>query len=297
MIISNRQREACWFYALISPWIVGFLVFTAWPLLASLYYSFTHYDIVNPPVWAGLDNYRALIGDELFWKALKVTSIYTFVSVPLGLALSLGLALLLNEPIPGMRFFRTAFYLPTIVSGVALAMLWIWIFNPDFGLINYLIWRVTGLNGPLWLQSETWVLPALIIISLWGVGGTVVIYLAGIQGIPTELYEAAELDGAIGLRRVWSITIPLLTPVIFFTGVTGMIGTFQVFTTAQVATQGGPNYASLFYVLYLYQVAFRDFQMGYASALAWVLFLIVLVLTLLAFRSSASWVHYEEGGR
>lgn len=297
MRFSIRQREAFWFYALISPWVIGFLAFTAVPLLASLYFSFTRYDVVSAPVWSGFTNYLRLADDDLFLKALQVTTVYTFVTVPLGIVVSLALALLLNRDVPGVRFFRTAIYLPTVTSGVALALLWMWLFNPEFGLINYVVEQLTGWRGPLWLQSETWVMPALVIMALWGVGGTMVIYLAGLQGIPTELYEAAELDGATGWRRLLSITLPLMSPVIFFTAITGMIGTFQVFTTAQVATNGGPNYASLFYVLYLYQVAFRNFQMGYASALAWVLFVIVLVLTILAFRSSASWVHYEDEER
>jgi multiple sugar transport system permease protein len=295
--LSIRRREALWFYALVAPWVIGFLAFTTGPLLASLYFSFTRYDVVSPPVWAGLGNYLRLLEDDLFLQTLKVTTIYTFITVPLGILVSLGLALLLNRDVPGVRFFRTAFYLPTVTSGVALALLWMWLFNPEFGLINFIIYRLTGWDGPLWLQSETWVMPALILMALWGVGGTIVIYLAGLQGIPTELYEAAELDGASGGRRLFSITLPLISPVIFFTAITGMIGTFQVFTTAQVATSGGPNYASMFYVLYLYQVAFRHFQMGYASALAWVLFVIVLLLTLLAFRSSAAWIHYEGGER
>jgi multiple sugar transport system permease protein len=297
MRFSIRRRETLWFYALIAPWVIGFLGFTAGPLLASLFFSFTRYDVVSPPVWVGPANYLRLLEDDLFLQALKVTTIYTFITVPLGIVVSLSLALLLNWDVPGVRFFRTAIYLPTVTSGVALALLWMWLFNPEFGLINYIIATITGWQGPLWLQSEAWVMPALILMAMWGVGGTVVIYLAGLQGIPTELYEAAELDGATGWRRLWGITLPLISPVIFFTAITGMIGTFQVFTTAQVATNGGPNYASLFYVLYLYQVAFRNFQMGYASALAWVLFVIVLLLTLLAFRSSAAWVHYEDEER
>jgi multiple sugar transport system permease protein len=293
MRLSIRQHEAVWFYILIAPWLIGFLAFTAGPMLASLYYSFTKYDVVSPPVWVGLQNYQRLPTDPLFLRALKVTLIYTIVTVPLGIVTSLLLALLLNQRVPGVRFFRTAFYLPTVISGVALSLLWLWLFNPDFGIINYLIWRVAAVRGPTWLQSEVWVLPALIIMSLWGVGGTMVILLAGLQGIPSELYEAAELDGATGLRRLWSITLPLISPVIFFNAITGMIATFQVFTTIKVMTDGGPNYASLVYVLYLYQIAFRNFQMGYASALAWVLFVIVLLLTLIVFRTSGRWVYYE----
>lgn len=294
--LTLQRREAIWFYILISPFIIGLIAFTAGPLLSSLYYSFTQYDIVSPPQWAGLQNYIDLTRDELFWQSLKVTLVYVALSVPLGLTFSLGLALLLNHNVPGLRVLRTAFYLPTVVSGVALATLWMWIFNADFGVLNYLIYSVFGVKGPNWLRSEQWVIPALTIISLWGIGGTMIIFLAGLQGIPTELYEAAELDGAVGFRRLLSITLPLLSPVIFFNFIISIIGAFQVFTVAQVMTRGGPNYASLMYVLYLYQNAFRDFRMGYASALAWVLFAIVLVLTIIAFRSSASWVHYEEGG-
>ncbi len=297
MRMTIQRREAIWFYILVAPWIIGFVLFLAGPLLASLYFSFTKYDVVSPPIWVGVQNYLRLPQDALFVQSLKVTTIYTAATVPLGIVVSLALALLLNQHVPGVRFFRTAFYLPTVISGVALSLLWLWLFNPDFGLINFLIYQIAGVKGPAWLESETWVLPALVIVSLWGVGGTMVIFLAGLQGIPTELYEAAELDGATGMRRLWSITLPLLSPVIFFNAITGMIGTFQVFTTAKVMTGGGPNYASFFYVLYLYQVAFRNFQMGYASALAWVLFLIVLLLTLIVFRTSSSWVHYEGDNR
>lgn len=294
MHLSLQRREALWFYVLISPFLIGFLLFTAGPLLASLYLSFTNYDLVSAPTWLGATNYSKLWNDSFFWKSLRVTTVYTLLSVAPGLIFSLGLALLLNQRVPGVRLLRTLFYLPTIVSGVALAALWRWIFNADFGVLNYALWELFGIKGPLWLTSESWVLPSLSIIALWGVGGTMVIFLAGLQGIPTELYEAAELDGATGWRRLWRITLPLLSPVIFFNLITSMIGAFQVFTTPQVLTKGGPNYASLVYVLYLFQVGFRDFRMGYASALAWVLFIIVLVLTVIAFRSSASWVHYEE---
>jgi multiple sugar transport system permease protein len=295
MRLSLQGREAIWFYLLISPFLIGFLAFTAGPLLASLYLSFTDYDLVAAPAWTAGENYGNLLEDSFFWRSLRVTTVYTLMSVAPGLIFSLALALLLNQRAPGVHLFRTIFYLPTVVSGVALAALWQWIFNVDFGVLNYAIWKLAGVKGPLWLRSEVWVLPSLSLISLWGVGGTMVIFLAGLQGIPTELYEAAELDGATGLRRLFGITLPLLSPVIFFNLITSMIAAFQIFTTPQVLTKGGPNYASLVYVLYLFQVGFRDFRMGYASALAWVLFTIVLVLTMLAFRSSASWVHYEEG--
>jgi multiple sugar transport system permease protein len=294
MRISLQRREALWFYILISPFIIGLVAFTAGPMLASLYYSFTRYDIVSPAQWAGLENYAGLIDDEFFWKSLKTTTLYTLMSVPLGLIFSLCIALLLNQRIPGLRLFRTLFYLPTVITGVSLATLWLWVFSSDYGILNYALFNLFGIKGPAWMRSETWVLPALSIVSLWGIGGTMVIFLAGLQNIPTELYEAADLDGAVGVRKLFSITLPMLSPVIFFNLITSLIGAFQTFTTAQVMSKGGPNYASLLYVLYLFQVGFRDFRMGYASALAWVLFAIVLVLTLIAFRSSASWVHYEE---
>lgn len=294
MRFSLKHRETLWFYLLISPFVIGLVAFTAGPMLASLYYSFTHYDIVSPAQWVGLENFAGLIDDEFFWKSLKVTTLYTLMSVPLGLVFSLCIALLLNQRLPGLRVFRTLFYLPTVITGVSLATLWLWVFSADYGILNYAIFNLFGVKGPAWMRSETWVLPALSIVSLWGIGGTMVIFLAGLQSIPTELYEAADLDGAAGMRKLFAITLPLLSPVIFFNLITSLIGAFQTFTTAQVMSRGGPNYASLFYVLYLYQVGFRDFRMGYASALAWVLFVIVLVLTMIAFRSSVSWVHYEE---
>ena len=291
--LTLRQWEEAWFLILVSPFFLGFLVFTAYPLLASFYYSLSRYDVLSPPSWVGLSNYQELFSDDLFWKSLQVTSIYTLGSVVLGMVCSLGLALLLNQRVPGLKYFRTIFYLPSIISGVALATLWMWIFNADFGILNFLIYQLSGLKGPIWLGSEQWVVPSLIVVSLWGLGGTMVIFLAGLQGIPTELYEAADMDGAGPVNKFVSITLPMLSPVVFFNGLTGMIGSFQVFTTAMVMTSGGPNYASYFLVLYIYNAAFRNFRMGFASALAWVLFVIVLILTLLSFRSSASWVHYE----
>ncbi len=294
-VFNIRRRETLWFYILVAPWIVGFLIFTAGPMLASLYFSFTKYDIVSQPRWVGLQNYTNLLTDKLFWQSLKVTVLYTLLSVPISTMLSLGLAVLLNQRVAGIRIFRTLFYIPTIVSGVALAMIGLWFFNADYGLINSTIKLVTGSNGPHWLDSGQWVLAAMILITLWGIGGTIVIYLAGLQGIPTELYEAAALDGATGYKLFLNVTLPLMTPVIFFTTIIGTINSFQFFTAAQVMTSGGPDYASYFYVLYLYNTAFRDFRMGYASALAWVLFIIVMVLTALAFRSSASYIHYQDG--
>jgi multiple sugar transport system permease protein len=284
--------EERWFYLFISPWIVGFLVFTAGPMLASLFFSFTQYDIAHPPKWIGLDNYNTMVHTDLFWKSLGVTTYYSLVSVPLGIVISLAIALLLNQRVRGMAFFRTIFYTPAVVSGVAVSLLWLWMFDAQFGLINWGL-SFLGIQGPQWLLDENSVIPALIIMSLWGIGGGIVIYLAGLQGIPTELYEAAAIDGANGWRKFRNITLPMMSGVIFFNLIIGIINSFQIFTQAYIMTGGGPHYASLFYVLYLYQNAFQYFNMGYASALAWVLFLIVLGITLAVFKSSGRWVYYE----
>jgi len=288
------KREERYFYLCISPWIAGFLIFTAGPIVASLFFSFCNYDVVTPPDWIGIQNYKRLLSDPLFWQSLKVTSYFSLASVPLGIALSLIIAILLNQNIKGLTWFRTIYYMPSVISGVAVALLWMWIFNPEFGVLNFLLWKLFHIQGPAWLMSEEWVIPALIIMSLWGIGGDIVIYLAGLQGIPTELYEAAEIDGANSFNKFLNITIPMMSPVLLFTLIMGIINSFQVFTQAYVMTRGGPHYASLFYVLYIYQNAFQFFSMGYASALSWILFLIILVLTFLIFKSSPLWVYYES---
>ena len=288
------KREERYFYLCISPWIAGFLIFTAGPIVASLFFSFCNYDVVTPPDWIGIQNYKRLISDPLFWQSLKVTSYFSLASVPLGIALSLIIAILLNQNIKGLTWFRTIYYMPSVISGVAVALLWMWIFNPEFGVLNFLLWKLFHIQGPAWLMSEEWVIPALIIMSLWGIGGDIVIYLAGLQGIPTELYEAAEIDGANSFNKFLNITIPMMSPVLLFTLIMGIINSFQVFTQAYVMTRGGPHYASLFYVLYIYQNAFQFFSMGYASALSWILFLIILALTFLIFKSSPLWVYYES---
>ena len=286
-------REERYFYLFISPWLIGFIVFTAGPVLASLFFSFNYYDVVTPPRWHGLGNYVKLFTDELFWQALKVTAIYSVGSVGLGIVASVCIALLLNRDIRGVAVFRTIFYLPSVISGVAVSLLWMWILNSDFGILNYLLWKIFRIEGPAWIMSRQWVIPSMIIMSLWGIGGSIVIYLARLQGIPTEFYEAAEIDGAGFWRKLTNITLPLMTPVIFFNLITGIIGSFQVFTQAYVMTDGGPANASLFYVLHLYRNAFKYWRMGYASALAWVLFLFLLVLTALVFWTSSRWVYYE----
>lgn len=291
----QARREERYFYLFISPWIIGFLVFTAMPIGASLLYSFSLYDVITPMRWIGVSNYAKMFQDELFRQALKVTSIYSGGSVTLSIVAALTVAIVLNRNIRGLSLFRTLFYLPSVISGVAVSLLWMWLFNPDFGLINYFLWELFRIRGPAWIYSREWAVPSLILMSLWGIGGGIVIYLARLQGIPTELYEAAEIDGAGAWRRLSSITLPLMTPVIFFQLIMGIISSFQVFTQAYVMTAGGPGYATLFYVLYLYRNAFKYYQMGYASALAWVLFIILLALTLLVVRTSRHWVYYETG--
>ena len=288
----QARREAVEGYLFILPWLLGLVIFIVGPILASFYFSLTDYEVVRPPVFRGWANYQRLLGDNLFWQALKVTTMYVVISTPLGLALSFVLALLMNQKVRWISLWRTIYYLPTLVPVIASTMLWLWIFNPEFGLLNTLL-RYVGIDGPLWLGHSRWALPSLILMSLWTVGGPMLIYLAGLQGIPTDLYEAAEVDGAGAWAKFRAITIPLMTPVIFFNLVMNMIFAFQVFAQPFIMTGGGPRYATLFYVLYLYQNAFKFFRMGYAAALAWVLFIVILLFTLLVFRSSALWVFYE----
>jgi multiple sugar transport system permease protein len=284
-------------YLMISPWIVGFLLFSGLPILASAGLSFFQWDLVHTPHWVGFDQYqRALFGDDLFWKVAYNTLYYTVGSVPLGLCVSFILALLLNEKVFGRNIFRTTFFLPSVVSGIAVILLWGWIFNPRFGLVNGLLWDLFGIRGPGWLYDEAWAKPTLIIMSLWGVGGGMLIYLAGLQGIPQELYEAAEVDGAGVWVRFRHITIPLISSVTFLLLVTSFIGSFQVFTPAYVLTQGGPNNATNMLGLYIFNNAFKYNNLGYAAAQAWLLFGWILLLTLIQFRFGRRWVYYEQEG-
>jgi multiple sugar transport system permease protein len=285
-------QEAIIFYLCLTPWAIGFVVFIAGPMLSSIYFSLTDWDIITPARFVGMRNFTKLFSDEVFLKSLWVTTYYTLGSVPLGLIVGLLIALLMKVNLRGITIFRTIYYLPAVVSGVAVALLWQWVFNPQMGVINGLLWLV-GIDGPGWIYSEQWAIPSFILMSLWGVGGSMIIYLAGLQSVPTELYEAASIDGASRIRKFFAITLPMISPVLFFNLITGIIGSFQVFTAAFVMTQGGPNNASLFLVLYLYRNAFSYFDMGYASAIAWVLFAIIMLFTLLVFRSSSLWVYYE----
>jgi len=289
--LAKREALAC--YMFIGLAVVGFLVFQVGPIGVSAYLSFTNSELIGTPAWIGLKNYAEMLQDPLLWQALKVTMLYAAVTVPLALVVSLALALLMNQNIRGVAVFRTVYYLPAVISGVAVAVLWRWIFNPEFGVLNVLL-RYVGIKGPAWLLDPHTALPSLMLMSLWGIGGGIIIYLAGLQAIPTELYEAAEIDGGGRRAKFRHITLPMMSPVIFFNVVTGAIWTFQEFTRVYVMTQGGPSNATLFYGLYLYRNAFSYFQMGYASALAWVLFLVILLMTLLLFRSARFWVYYES---
>jgi multiple sugar transport system permease protein len=278
---------------LISPWLAGFLLFVLGPMVASLFISFTKWDLLSPLKFVGLQNYEKMFTrDPLFWQSLKVTAIYTCVYVPMELAGGLVLALLMNQKLRFVGVFRTIYYLPSVLPGVAFVVLWMWILHPDVGLINTLLSYI-GIEGPRWLADPNWALPALLMMSLWGLGRSMVIYLASLQGIPQHLYEAVAIDGANAWHSFWKITLPMLTPTIFFNLVLSVISTFQTFTSAFVATDGGPLDSTLFYVLYLFRQAFQYFNMGYASALAWILFVVILVLTLLIVRSSGRWVYYE----
>jgi multiple sugar transport system permease protein len=292
---SFWRRPAFWGFLFITPWLAGYLVFTVGPMLASLGLSFCSYDLARLK-FVGTANYERLFTrDPLFWKSLWNTATYTLFAVPLGLTGSLILAVFLNQRVKGLAVYRTLYYIPSLVPAVATALLWNWVFNANFGILNNAL-RSAGLrHPPEWLQDPAWALPAFILMSLWGIGGgRMIIFLAGLQGIPDSYYEAAEIDGAGAWSKFVHITLPMLTPVIFFNMVLGVIGSFQVFTAAYIMTGGGPANATLFYVLYVFRQAFEEFRMGYASAMAWVLFLILLVFTAIQFWQSRKWVYYES---
>ncbi|MCX5759865.1 MAG: sugar ABC transporter permease [Candidatus Hydrogenedentes bacterium] len=279
-----------------APYLVGFLLFTLYPLVASLYYSVCQYNVIHAPVYIGFDNYVTLFTkDPLFWKSLYNTLYFTLFSVPLGLAFSIGLAMLLNQKVRAMSVYRTVFFLPTIVPIVASAVLWLWVLNPESGLINGMLRQFLGIDGPGWIADEHWSKPSLIIMSLWGVGGAMVIFLAGLAEVPQSLYEVADLDGAGRWAKFRNVTLPMLTPTILFNLVMGLIGSFQYFTQVYVMTggRGGPIDSTMFYALYLYRNSFYYLRMGYASAMAWLLFIVILVATVAVLISSKRWVHYH----
>lgn len=281
----------------LTPWLIGLLLFLAGPILVSLFLSFTEFDGINNPIYLGLANYAEMLQDPILLASLSVTLMFAFISLPLGTVTALALALLLNQKIRGQSFYRACLYLPSIVPVVATSVIWTWIFKPDqTGLLNKVLdalfaW-VPGYTAPMWLADPRWALPALIIMSFWSLGNPMIIYLAGLQNIPESLYESAEIDGASSLQKLWHITLPILSPTIFFNVVIGIIQVFQYFVPAYVMTSGGPQNSTMFYSLYTYQAAFDDFRMGYASALAWLLFVVVLLATMLAFRVSKKLVHY-----
>lgn len=296
MALTSPRREALTFYAFVSPWLVGFIVFVAAPMIASLWLSFTDWDSFQTPNFIGLANYVTLFTqDPLFWPAFQHTLYFAAVSVPLSLAIALGLAALLARPMRGARFFRTVIYLPALVPLVSAAMIFKWLLAPQGGPINALL-ALFGIEGPAWLLDADWVIPAIILLSLWQVGSGTILLIAALQGVPPELYEAARIDGADGFQQFWRISVPLVTPILFFNLVTGLIAGFQVFSQVYVLTDGtsGPNNASLMLVPYIYDSAFRNYEMGYASALAWVLFVVILAFTALILRSSSAWVFYES---
>lgn len=275
------------------PWLLGFAIFIAYPLCASLYYSFCTYDAIRPARWVGLQNYQRLFfEDPLFWKSLSNTLYMVALGLPIGLVASLGIAMLLNQKVRGIALYRTLYYLPSITPVVATSILWMWLLNPEMGLVNLFLKSVGVANPPAWLTDPFWSKPALILMSLWGVGGGMVIYLAALKDVPEALYEAAALDGASRWSQFRHVTLPMISPVIFFNLIMGLIGSFQYFTQAFVMTNGGPQDSTTFYALHLFNKAFLDFKMGYASAMAWILFLITIVGALLVFRTSARWVYY-----
>ena len=293
LLRTNQQRETFFGWLFALPAIIGFVVFDIGPMVASILISFTEWNGVTPPKWVGLSNYEEIMfRDDLFMLSLRITTIFAFVSIPLNLVTGFLLALLLNQKIRGQALMRTLYYLPSIVPLVAVAALWRWIFLKRFGLLDIGL-AMMGIQAPDWLGDPQWVLPAFIVMGLWGVGGGMLINLAGLQGIPTDLYDAASIDGANALQRLINVTIPMMTPLILFNLVMGIIGGLQVFVVAFVMTGGGPSNASLFYMLHLYRNAFEYFRLGYGSSLALILFLYIIVLSALVFRSSTAWVYYE----
>ena len=276
----------------IAPWLITFIWFTLGPFIASIVLSLTNYRFIGLPTWVGLDNYvRLFTDDPKFIRSVINTLYYTAVHVPGIMIMAFFVAILLNQKVKGQPIYRTAFYLPSVTAGVATAYLWILLLQPN-GLVNQFLGLV-GIDGPNWLTSSTWAMPALILMSFWGLGTTMIIYLAALQGIPQHLYEAASVDGAGVIRKMWHVTVPMMTPAIFLTAVLQIIGSWQVFTQALIVTNGGPRDSTLFILLHLYRTGFEYFQMGYASAIAWVLFVIILVFTILQFGIARRWVYYE----
>lgn len=294
-----RKKEALWFYLLVMPWLFGFVALTLGPMIYSIFLSLTNWDLFTEPSFVGLDNYvRLFTRDTVFWKTVYNTLYYAFISVPLSMIFSLFIVYFLTRPIKGSALYRTLYYIPATVPAVASALLFKWLLAPDAGMINRFL-AVFGIDGPAWLLDPVWVKPALILMSLWTVGASITLLMAGVKSVPSEFYEAAELDGASPMLMYFRITLPLLTPIIFFNLINGLIIALQIFTQIYIMTGsgganiGGPNNASMMIVPYLFNNAFRFYKMGYASAIAWILFVLVMLLTLVVFRSSSAWVYYE----
>jgi ABC-type sugar transport system permease subunit len=290
---TPRGRRTITGYLFISPFILGVLLWVVYPAGMAGWLAFQKWNLITPPQFTGLQNFRTMFSDVLFWKALKVTSIFTLVSVPLGLIISFVTALLLNTKVRGLAIFRTIYYLPTIVPAVASAVLWAWILNTDFGLLNSVL-HYFGLAKVAWLQEPEWALPAIILMSLWSVGQPMIIFLAGLQGIDDVYYEAAKIDGAGRWAQLIHVTIPMMSSVILFNLVLGIINSFQVFTAGYLITNGAPQNGTLFFVLYLYRVGFQNLKMGYAAALSWMLFFIIVTFTVIIFKTVGRRVYYQE---
>ncbi|MGC4153009.1 MAG: sugar ABC transporter permease [Propionicimonas sp.] len=293
--LARREERTGWLW--VQSWLVGFLLFTIIPISVAIYLSFTRWSGTGAPRWVGLENYARMVSDDLFWQGLKVTFSYALIFIPLNLVVGFCTALLMNQKLRGVNLFRAIYFLPSVLAGVAVAVLWQFVFSTDFGMLNAFLSAI-GLPKVPWLTDPSWVLPAIVLMQLWGVGSTMIIYLGGLQAVPTELYEQARVDGAGAWSSMRHITIPMLTPVIFFQLIMGVIASFQIFTQPYIMTQGGPTFASYFYSIHIYVTAFQRLDFGYASALSVFLFLVVMVITLALFRSSRSWVHYtgEKGG-
>lgn len=291
---SGERRRTLVGMAFVSPWLLGFLLFTCYPVCASVYFSFCDYDVLSRPVWVGLLNYQDMLSDSVFWQSVRNTLVFNLIALPLGLVSALLLALLLNQPVKMKGTFRAIYYLPSLVPAVAGAMVWLWILNGRLGILNQALEAIGFSNPPQWLVDPAWTKPSLALVSLWGCGNTVVIYLAALQGVPQSLIEASMIDGASPWRRLLHVTLPAISPVIYFNLLIGIIGGLQVFTSAFIMMGGaGPERSVLFYAIYIYQNAFEYRHMGYASAMAWMLCMLILVLTLLASRISRRFVHYQ----
>ncbi|HMP38890.1 MAG TPA: sugar ABC transporter permease [Roseiflexaceae bacterium] len=292
--MAREEERAA--YLFLLPWLIGIVLFLIGPIIASIVLSLTNWNIITEPSWVGIANYREMLfEDRKFWQSLRVTLYYTILSVPLYLTAGLAISLLLNLRLRGMYAFRTILYMPAVISGVAVAVLWLTLLNPDLGAINQFLRGIGIANPPRWLNSQTWAVPALVLVGLWGVGSGAIIYLAGLQNIPPQLYEAAEIDGASPWQRFVNVTLPMLTPTLFFSLITGLVGAFQVFDTAFImgGSRGGTSGALNFYLLNLWNEGFRSGRLGYASALAWVLVILAAVVIMITFRTSDRWVYYE----